>query len=267
VLAPRQNTDVVTGAQLAEAPAREAEFSSDWVKRGCPVRSYTCWRIKGSVAIPSGYKAVMRRHHARDCVGVHVKQKLTVPAEARDLYISSLFRAMRRYAETHADTWYILSAKFGLLSPHQIVSPYELTLVDMTADERKRWATDVSGELLTLLPPGAGVMFLAGERYREHLEPFLTRHGFVVHVPMRGLPIGRQLTFPIVRWANCRCTCLQQGKPFGKRKQPLSPRLLEAFVKLADLLVRVAATDFVVVGYGAKQRVVAERERFVNPFL
>ena len=44
-----------------------------------------------------------------------VKSRRPEPAPARDLYTSPLFRAMRRYAESHADAWYILSAKHGLV--------------------------------------------------------------------------------------------------------------------------------------------------------
>ena len=46
-----------------------------------------------------------------------VKSRRPEPAPARDLHTSPLFRAMRRYAESHADAWYILSAKHGLVEP------------------------------------------------------------------------------------------------------------------------------------------------------
>lgn len=93
-----------------------------------------------------------------------VKQKLTVPAQARNLYVSTLFREMRRYAEA----WYILSTRYGLLSPDQVVSPYELTLGKMTVVERKRWAAAVAEELLRVVPQGAVVLFLA--RTQSHLQ-------------------------------------------------------------------------------------------------
>jgi hypothetical protein len=35
---------------------------------------------------------------------------------------------MRRYAESHADAWCILSAKHGLVEPAQVLAPYEVTL-------------------------------------------------------------------------------------------------------------------------------------------
>ena len=51
--------------------------------------------------------------------------------------------------------------------------------------------------MLTQLGPhldGVGsVVFLAGQRYREFLEPSLRSRGLVVSVPMEGLRIGEQL--------------------------------------------------------------------------
>lgn len=122
-----------------------------------------------------------------------VKSKRSSPAAARDLYTSALFRAFREYAETHADTWYILSAQHGLLRPNQQIAPYERTLNKMKKAERNAWAEGVKGQLLQVLPPGAGVILLAGMRYREEIVPFLEKNGFSVSVPLEGLGFGKQL--------------------------------------------------------------------------
>ena len=34
----------------------------------------------------------------------------------------------RRYAETHAERWYILSAAHGLVDPERIIDPYDISL-------------------------------------------------------------------------------------------------------------------------------------------
>ena len=122
-----------------------------------------------------------------------VKQKRDSAAPARDLYLSQLFRGLRRYAETHADAWYILSAEHGVLRPDQVVEPYERTLNTMRKPERLAWAERVQKQLLELLPSGAEVILLAGLRYREEIEPFLRKRGFLVSVPLEGLKIGMQL--------------------------------------------------------------------------
>lgn len=122
-----------------------------------------------------------------------VKSKRPTPARAADLYTSALFRKSRRLAELRSGRWYILSAKHGLVAPDVTIAPYKDTLKCMAADTRRAWSQKVLRQLLGCLSPGDEVTVLAGERYREHLVPALHRVGYSVHVPMRGLSIGRQL--------------------------------------------------------------------------
>ena len=124
-----------------------------------------------------------------------VKQKRTSAAPARDLYVSELFRGLRRYGEARADAWFILSAEYGLLRPDQVVSPYERTLNTMRRPERLAWAARVQRQLLEVLPPSAHVILLAGARYRENLEPFLRGKGYEVSVPLEGMALGKQLQY------------------------------------------------------------------------
>src|SRR4051812_38638013 len=69
-----------------------------------------------------------------------VKTKLHRPAQAKDLYISPLFRGRRRYVERNCDRWFILSAKHGLLEPDSTIEPYDLRLSDCGAVDRRRWS-------------------------------------------------------------------------------------------------------------------------------
>ncbi len=122
-----------------------------------------------------------------------VKSKRESPAPARDLYVSPLFRSFRSYAEELCDDWFILSAKYGLLRPDEIVAPYDKTLNRMRKPERLEWASRVSGELLKVLPHQAHLVVLASVRYRENLLHSLRRAGHTVEVPLEGLPLGKQL--------------------------------------------------------------------------
>lgn len=122
-----------------------------------------------------------------------VKQKRGTAAPARDLYVSQLFRGLRRYAETHADSWYILSAEHGVLRPEQVIEPYERTLNKMRKRDRIAWAERVQQQLAELLPAEASVILLAGLRYREEIVPFLLKRGVPVSVPLEGLSFGQQL--------------------------------------------------------------------------
>jgi hypothetical protein len=102
---------------------------------------------------------------------------------------------MRRYAEQHADAWFILSAEHGVLAPDQPIAPYEKTLNKMVKAERLVWAERVRQQLLKVLLPGTKVIVLAGERYREGIVPFLKSEGFSVEVPMEGLKLGPQMSW------------------------------------------------------------------------
>ena len=124
-----------------------------------------------------------------------VKTKLPRPAKAKDLYVSDWFRKARAYVEREDTAWRILSAKYGLVDPEEVIRPYEKTLITMRKAERRAWAGEVLAALERRLADADAVVFLAGARYREFIEPWLTSRGVRVDVPMRGLSQGRQLAW------------------------------------------------------------------------
>jgi hypothetical protein len=94
-----------------------------------------------------------------------------------DPHTSPPVHALRRYAESHTDSWYVRSTEHGLLRPDEDVAPFERTLDPMRRAERHRRADRVQKQLLDVLPANAELIALAGERYRENLIPFLEKHG------------------------------------------------------------------------------------------
>lgn len=127
------------------------------------------------------------------CVSV----KTTLKSPARSLYISDWFQKASRYATQISDEWYILSAKYHLVDPDQVIEPYNLTLKNMGKNARKDWARQVLDKLQPKLNPGVTVIFLAGQAYREFLLDPIIRMGCNVSIPMEGLGIGEQL-----HWVN-----------------------------------------------------------------
>ena len=123
-------------------------------------------------------------------------KRVCIASPARDLYRSPLFRLSRRNAEQF-EGWAILSAKHGLVRPHQILEPYDRSLSDLSPGEREQWSLGVLSSILDIAAEldVKRVTFYAGELYRRHLEPALIAKGFDVFVPMRGLSIGQQLAF------------------------------------------------------------------------
>lgn len=121
-----------------------------------------------------------------------VKPKRGYPSPAKDLYISDWFKKASRYASQNADEWFILSAKYFLVHPDQVIEPYDLTLKAMSAEEKKEWANHVCQMLKPLISTKDKLTFLAGQDYRNNLIPLLQHDGFTVSIPMEGLRIGEQ---------------------------------------------------------------------------
>ena len=124
-----------------------------------------------------------------------VSKKSSTPLEAKDFYSSPWFRKARAYVEERGCQWFILSAKYRLVDPAMVISDYDQTLSKMRVGERRGWAKEVLRQLEPHLDGVHSVVFLAGEYYRQHLEPALRQMGIEVSVPMKGLPIGKQLSW------------------------------------------------------------------------
>jgi len=124
-----------------------------------------------------------------------VSKKRDTSECARNLYISPLFVNAAAYAEKISDEWYILSAKYGLVKPSDFLEPYNLTLKDMKAVGRRKWAERVFSDLKPLLKESDTVVMLAGVIYRKDLVNKIENFGCRVEIPMKGLRIGEQISW------------------------------------------------------------------------
>ncbi|MDO9044997.1 MAG: hypothetical protein Q7U35_06795 [Methanobacteriaceae archaeon] len=122
-----------------------------------------------------------------------VSQKQEKSAQAKDLYISPLFKYNFKYANMlKPDNIFILSAKYGLLTLEQEIDPYDETLNNFSALEKKLWSDKVLEQLKEVSDlKNDEFIFLAGENYRKHLLPHLNNY----EIPMKGLGIGKQLGY------------------------------------------------------------------------
>lgn len=112
---------------------------------------------------------------------------------ATDLYTSDWFKKASHYGEKVSDKWYILSARHGILEPQEEIAPYDETLNNMSADQRRAWARDVARELEEVLQPGDQVILLAGKRYREFLLEPIRILGCDLKIPMEGMQKEEQI--------------------------------------------------------------------------
>jgi hypothetical protein len=113
------------------------------------------------------------------------------PTKARELYRSDWFRKARAYVEARGASWFVLSAKHGLVDPDQVVSPYNETLSGKPKRERKLWAAGVAAELGRRIEGPARIIILAGAFYRDELVPLLLDR-FEVLAPLAHLGLGEQ---------------------------------------------------------------------------
>ncbi len=126
-----------------------------------------------------------------------VKLKLAHDAPAENLYVSPLFRKRRAYAERSGKPWFILSALHGLVSPEQLLAPYDLALAKQSVAYRRAWGTRVGEQLCAtgLRLDGAVVEIHAGAPYVDSLRPHLVAAGAVVRAPLAGMSQGKHLAW------------------------------------------------------------------------
>jgi len=125
------------------------------------------------------------------CVVSCTAHKRGKPTQAENLYCSDLFYKSRRYAQANHDSWLILSAKYGLLHPSEIIDPYDLNLATLTRNERLFLAEQVSQQFSKLVNADkTDVSSLCGENYESLLDQARIQYH---HDPRFALPIGRKL--------------------------------------------------------------------------
>jgi len=117
--------------------------------------------------------------------------KLAGPTPARAAYIGTLFKLSRAYAERFADSWVILSAKYGFAEPHSIrLANYNVTF-------SKKSTNPVQLDTLRAqvremhLDRFDQVIVLGGARYVRMVEESFTSSSTAVRAPLKGLGIGQ----------------------------------------------------------------------------
>ncbi|OLS15499.1 MAG: hypothetical protein RBG13Loki_0864 [Promethearchaeota archaeon CR_4] len=106
------------------------------------------------------------------------------PAAARDLYQGSLFKLGRKFAEVQHFDYMIISAKYGLLLPEQVISPYDQRISNMSDVRRIR--ETVLPQLREILPLYEKIIMIGGSYYRKVLEPIKSAK-FEIITDSRGI--------------------------------------------------------------------------------
>lgn len=127
--------------------------------------------------------------------------------QARDLYTGNLFCASRKYCEDNYSQYIILSAKYHMLFPEDIISPYELYLGDLTKQEKLDWNNVVVKQIMKYFPNTTQLDFYTSKMYSEGAISILENNGYVCKTFLNDLGMGYK-----VQWFKNHCK--KKGKLF-----------------------------------------------------
>lgn len=99
------------------------------------------------------------------------KAQLSKPSPARDLYVSPLFARRRARAEASGVPWFVVSGRWGLLDPDDVLTPYSFSLAEQSVNYQRAWGRFVAEQLCLATPIGRGniVEISAGAAYTAAL--------------------------------------------------------------------------------------------------
>ena len=121
-----------------------------------------------------------------------IKTKAEQCCAAKEMYKGALFISTYKYAESLNGKIWILSAKYGLLHPNDVIAPYNKTLVGASKMECKKWAYKVYRQMVDKqIDFKEEAVFLCGTNYRKYLITKFKK----ASAPLAHMGIGRQLKF------------------------------------------------------------------------
>jgi basic membrane lipoprotein Med (substrate-binding protein (PBP1-ABC) superfamily) len=133
------------------------------------------------------------------------KSKLDKPSPAQDLYSASpMFKKTLEYGKSlKPDKMFILSAKHHLVPMTKVLAPYDKTLKDMPADEKKAWGEETIKQMKSngLNPQKDHFIFLTGSEYMKPLKEYIPN----IEAPMEGKRMGERL-----QWLNSQIKKLNE---------------------------------------------------------
>ena len=104
---------------------------------------------------------------------------------------SPWFRYSFAYCEKEYDQFYILSAKYGLISHKDIIESYDEDINSKGKKDFQKWLTDTTEQIRKAFPVGTELYFHTGRRYRKLIHQL--NDEYKCFVPMKGLAIGQQM--------------------------------------------------------------------------
>jgi hypothetical protein len=122
------------------------------------------------------------------------RQRGTLCRAAEQFDPSPVFRRGRDFCSRLYDEWYILSAAHGLLAPHRVIGPGELSFHQLNAECRAAWGSNVASMLrerqTQMVMPVTFVIY-ASQLYADVL--LRTAPDLVFERPLAGMSLSERL--------------------------------------------------------------------------
>ena len=107
------------------------------------------------------------------------KKKLSNPAPAIDLNQGQLFRSIRKLVIQNQFDLKVLSGKYGLLEPSQVIEPYNQMI--KTKNDIIRVREMIAPKIGQIWRDYDMIIVIMGKNYREVLKPFFDSKFYVVY--------------------------------------------------------------------------------------
>lgn len=123
-------------------------------------------------------------------------QKADKPGPAREVWTGSHFQFTLLHAETFYDKVYIMSYKYGFITPDTVIEPYDLNIQNRPAVERLQWWWIIKEDIARVVKEDNPTLFAiyTGNYERERIIRELFVNGVRnIIVPWEGLGIGERM--------------------------------------------------------------------------
>lgn len=125
-----------------------------------------------------------------------VRTTVNESAPAREIYTGALFARRRRYAEASDRPWFVVSGRWGLVAPGEVVASHDVVLGDMAVSYRQGWAAFVVGQLEATLPAADLVLEIhAGGRMVDSLRAVVELAGATLVDPVDAHSLSETLAW------------------------------------------------------------------------
>lgn len=114
------------------------------------------------------------------------KNKRDYNCRAEEMYVSSRFLLAKKYAKLRGDSWYIVSAKHGILKPCEQIEPYDVWLDQYSEIEKQHWCSNVR-ESIKELPVDTKFVVLLGGSYAVLINKILAEEGYSFWWPLKDI--------------------------------------------------------------------------------